>query len=733
MRLQELYNHTKILASLENLISSGLESKHKNITTSSIRMWNSVFGSCSDSLEYPDRVKSALLRLHPVADLQLPFFPASRESESSVDQRQVIEFEDTQNDSTEFPISSALDSAFQTAMEPVFESPITRKLRQSKPAVIIESKSSTSRKRSREVTPDSGRRKSSKQEVTPRLRHDDSQIQFEAIESSPMASRVVDSQLLTENQKEAKERQQAEAAMFPDLRSSSPRFVNNYKHKTTPDPDLPTHLSSAKIRSKIAEPADRQTTPTLGLPSDDDQFLTSSPTPTRHLQQDIGVSDPPSSPPEATERKDMIHDTEFPSSPPETTPELANNAGIVPHQQLLDGYAGDTTLPPLTNLPHFHNLTLLSEATPAGELAIPGVDNISHISNSGDITVEHANDTISSLDPSAQYDPYAWKNTISFSTSGSIAAQQQDTHMSENPAAQLEYEMNQYVASSVKDGSIDGGIEEKKQSMRETSKQQLTLDAPRLGTPEMSKITSPLSQKTPRFVDAYTSPTPSDKHTDNEDMFEDALSSPRIDIEIAQQENRSSDLSSFDESSMLRVVCAYDEPVNNLNKDIAIHNREKTKGSQPRKSKRLSEFALTTELSLTRSSQHVTLGLDTTGQLAPHDDIENAISTDQANTSSMSSLIPETPAPRLIKSRESQTYFDDDGKEVDMETTIIVDCSSLDDSRRHMIRSSGLQKKLSIYSRKRKHQEVAIDSSEVYDTQDSIVEPEGNKIFHRRK
>ena len=54
-----------------------------------------------------------------------------------------------------------------------------------------------------------------------RLRHDDSQIQFAAIESSPLQPEPVESQFLTGRQKEIRERQGREAAaMFPEIRSS---------------------------------------------------------------------------------------------------------------------------------------------------------------------------------------------------------------------------------------------------------------------------------------------------------------------------------------------------------------------------------------------------------------------------------------------------------------------------------------------------------------------------------
>lgn len=59
-----------------------------------------------------------------------------------------------------------------------------------------------------------------------RLRHDDSQIQFAAIESSPLASEIPDSQLLTDRQREVRERQNLEAGvMFPDLRSTPKRRI----------------------------------------------------------------------------------------------------------------------------------------------------------------------------------------------------------------------------------------------------------------------------------------------------------------------------------------------------------------------------------------------------------------------------------------------------------------------------------------------------------------------------
>jgi hypothetical protein len=326
-KLPALYTHTKILSDLEPLICSGLESKHKYFVSESIRLWNSVFGDCKAGLEYPELLKAALLRLRPFADIQMPSFAESLESELLVDQRQPTEFTDSQDDSSIHSGYSSLDVAFKQNLEPHLHSSILRKIRQSTPQVIIEVGRTQSRKRSREATPEVSNRKSRKREVTPRLRHDDSQVQFEAIESSPMADRVVDSQLLTEKQKEVKERQLAEAAMFPDLRSSPLPKAKSIE-RSVEDPELPARRSSSKMRARLSPNVLRQTTPTLVLPSDDDNQVPSSPTPTRSLRGETKALDPPSSPPEATENKHVEYSEDVPSSPPEGSPEPDNDTTV---------------------------------------------------------------------------------------------------------------------------------------------------------------------------------------------------------------------------------------------------------------------------------------------------------------------------------------------------------------------------------------------------------------------
>lgn len=144
------------------------------------------------------------------------------------------------------------------------------------------------------------KRVSTKPDATPRLRHDNSQIQFAAIESSPVRE-TQDTQHLTENQREVKERQQEEAAaMFADLRSS-PRL----KKKSGI-----LNLSS-DLPDSVARSYNRPGTPTANLlaPLPGDNFIASSPTPQsrRKESQAAVLSDDeglliPSSPPRGRSR-----------------------------------------------------------------------------------------------------------------------------------------------------------------------------------------------------------------------------------------------------------------------------------------------------------------------------------------------------------------------------------------------------------------------------------------------
>ena len=149
-----------------------------------------------------------------------------------------------------------------------------------------------------------------------RLRHEDSQIQFAAIECLPIGDTFLDSQPLTERQREVKERQQAEtAAMFPDLRSS-PRPKSRETNSSVPRISF---VSVPALTSNLV--ADGATTPTLPPPQHGpmDAFIGSSPTPRSRIRAQLVGSDniePASSPPKFGSIAAACQLTEPPSSPP---------------------------------------------------------------------------------------------------------------------------------------------------------------------------------------------------------------------------------------------------------------------------------------------------------------------------------------------------------------------------------------------------------------------------------
>ncbi|KFX97486.1 hypothetical protein V490_02762 [Pseudogymnoascus sp. VKM F-3557] len=278
---------TTALSKLEAVLCAGLKTKRKPIANSAITLWNTSFGTQS-TLSYPPELAKALARLRPVADLKLPNFPTTYDEAATPSGPQFIE-SDSDSQQPSFRLSSRPASRGVT---PYLESsplPSHRKSKSPHPTAIELSKSAAKKRLSTETR--SSKRGKGKRDTTPRLRHDDSQIQFAAVESSPTPD---DSQLLTDHQREVKERQQEEAAaMFPDLRKSPRMKTRRSGEKLALSSDLP--LSTAESRVG---------TPLVGRVGErEDDFITSSPTPRREASEGVlgkeEEGDVPSSPPKA--------------------------------------------------------------------------------------------------------------------------------------------------------------------------------------------------------------------------------------------------------------------------------------------------------------------------------------------------------------------------------------------------------------------------------------------------
>ncbi|EEH07350.1 conserved hypothetical protein [Histoplasma capsulatum G186AR] len=279
-----------LLQKLSTLVTSGLESRHKFTANQFIKLWNNSFGSRT-TLEYPENVEKALRRLKPFVHLSLPNFP--QEENSTIDLSSP-DFLSSQEDmvESETPIK-LLDSTSKIykAFSP-------------SPAQSTTPSSTNKACRRKRSTPSTSKLSTPK----PRLRHDDSQIRFVPVDSSPAPNAVGDAQVLTDHQREVRDRQRGETArQYPGLRSSDSQL-----DRDTSYPPLPAKLGGFK-NEENALPS-----PVLHLPieGNEENFPDRSPTSTpetsvvqldqmvkSHLISVLDIAgrqseDPPSSPPQ---------------------------------------------------------------------------------------------------------------------------------------------------------------------------------------------------------------------------------------------------------------------------------------------------------------------------------------------------------------------------------------------------------------------------------------------------
>ncbi|KAK7550067.1 Rap1-interacting factor 1 N terminal-domain-containing protein, partial [Phyllosticta citricarpa] len=277
---------TMLLKALEHLIASGLNSRQRCVVNRTVENWNRSFGK-ERSLEYPPKVEKALRRLRPHlgVELELPNFPSG-----PADEVWHLIF-------TCFPVYCNLGPA------PAFEesqgsAPVARaspRLAAPPTAPVLSSKTS--------------KPKSVKPIPKAKLRHDDSQIDYSAIESSQGQDVSVDSQLLTEHQKEVREKQHGSAAvMFPDINSSPAHMSKRSRSEAIKQTELPLDLPDEGDGSRLSTPV------LAALGSDGLQDLGGS-SPTARFRSER--NDPRLDQNYITSSAaDRFFETEIPSSPP---------------------------------------------------------------------------------------------------------------------------------------------------------------------------------------------------------------------------------------------------------------------------------------------------------------------------------------------------------------------------------------------------------------------------------
>lgn len=340
-----------LLSIIETLIVSSLRSRHKAVLNQSILFWNRTFGSV-DGLEYPNALRPVLLRLRTLTELDLPNFTVDDDTEvyshhssfiNSVrlmGDKQVsspIIFLNSQPDeddqarerSAPFDLASDIASDGKLSSERVKQS--TSNLKRSP--------LSSAKKRGVKTTPKAC------------LRHDDSQIQFAAIDSSPLQPDEVESQMLTDRQKEVRQRQILEATnMFSNL-GQVPKSTDHVANEIIPR----LHFAENGIPNSPIFTGDEVT----GSPVQDDSadVVGSSPTPRSRIERfrprpvvhqqslspvvQVGSSsdirmpselDAPTEPPESRERDydADLSDRDMPTSKNDSFVSLSEDVGETP-------------------------------------------------------------------------------------------------------------------------------------------------------------------------------------------------------------------------------------------------------------------------------------------------------------------------------------------------------------------------------------------------------------------
>ncbi|UKZ90333.1 uncharacterized protein TrAFT101_005356 [Trichoderma asperellum] len=244
---------------IEPLLTSAFRSKLPTIVDKAIELWN-VLARDEERLDCSDSLKSV--------------------ASNAGSKKQLVESKGSGKTGGAFGAQASSSKASPDETNLVVLS--LNSSRQAEPASISKMPTRMStRKRRMEETPESSRTKTARRTSTPRLRHDNSQIQFTLVaSSSPIPEDG--SQHLTERQKEVRERQRETEAIYSDMRTSSPLPAK----ESSPIPD--EKVDSTDKQAEEATP--RHTTSY-------DNLISSTPTPRRGQLLNMDDNDPPSSPP----------------------------------------------------------------------------------------------------------------------------------------------------------------------------------------------------------------------------------------------------------------------------------------------------------------------------------------------------------------------------------------------------------------------------------------------------
>ncbi|KAF2766630.1 hypothetical protein EJ03DRAFT_376805 [Teratosphaeria nubilosa] len=278
---------TALVNALEPILVAAFSSPHKAIVNETIDFWNNSFDA-QPELSYPARLEAILRTRSREAQISLP--DLSRDDEIAL--AHLPAFYESQ-EQQKVPTSSDSSRVFDGDNKRLTSSaPVVRGRHFGDTSTATHAKPVSS--------PVAATCRPSKvSNAKARLRHDDSQVDFAPIESSPVS--FDDSQMLTERQKETRTRQLAAAHMFPELSSSPIVKPRNPSKGVQKRLDFHSDRTSADLEDNVATPTGP---PEIGHPMSDD--MPSSPTPSSTKDADAAEIeiDPPSSPPRQEDAND---------------------------------------------------------------------------------------------------------------------------------------------------------------------------------------------------------------------------------------------------------------------------------------------------------------------------------------------------------------------------------------------------------------------------------------------
>lgn len=332
MLIAGIENPEQQLELLERFFCASFTSCHRSIVNSSVTLWNKLFEKV-EHLDYPEGLKTALIQLQLHADIVVPGLE-SASSEFAGRQPIFIESFDDFNLSK---ISTRSSSRRST--------PRPSSSHSKSPAALNLTVTANPRLKSSPIRKAAA---PNRRKPAPRLRHDDSQVQFAAVDISPTHAEDLEPQVLTERQKEVRERQRENAALFPEIRSSPGKPKESTRQVDSPQVSLPENPTA---RHAVTPEPDGTF----------DDYVSSTPTPRRGQPVFIpehDMTDPPSSPPEprrnplAAEIRSrsashsLLEEWQFSSSPVSGSPHLSpTRHHVVPDPSGRNGYISVVSLP----------------------------------------------------------------------------------------------------------------------------------------------------------------------------------------------------------------------------------------------------------------------------------------------------------------------------------------------------------------------------------------------------